>query len=85
MSTAANPATLAGHSADETAPDFEDVMAGFHPIDRHDAAIEHWLQTEVAATYDEVMADPSRLLSHEEVWASLDAMFDACAEKVQTS
>ena len=34
------------------------------PLDR-DLAVEHWLQDEVAKTYDEVMAKPDRVVPAE--------------------
>ena len=71
-----------------TTDDFEideDIIAGLHPVDEDDEAIQHWLRTEVAATYDAIMADPSRLISAEEVSANLDALYEAWVKKEQQS
>lgn len=36
----------------------EVVRAGIRALQQHDRAIEHWLRTEVAETYDRMQADP---------------------------
>jgi antitoxin ParD1/3/4 len=38
----------------------EVVRAGIRALQQHDKAIEHWLRTEVAETYDKMVADPGR-------------------------
>ncbi|NMG39540.1 type II toxin-antitoxin system ParD family antitoxin [Chelativorans sp. ZYF759] len=47
----------------------EVVRAGIRALQQHDKAIEHWLRTEVAETYDRMVADPSRGIPIEEVRA----------------
>ncbi len=62
------------------------VSAGLEVLREHEAEIEHWLRTEVAATCDEMKADPSQALSHEEVWASIHELHDArLRQEQQTS
>jgi antitoxin ParD1/3/4 len=38
----------------------EVVRAGIRALQKHDEVIEHWLQTEVAETYDRMRNDPAR-------------------------
>lgn len=45
----------------------EVVHAGLKALQERDAAVEHWLHDDVAATYDAVRADPSTTLSGDEV------------------
>ncbi|MGB0696445.1 MAG: hypothetical protein ACPGOY_12420 [Rhodospirillaceae bacterium] len=40
---------------------------------KRDAAVEKWLQKEVATTYDAMQADPDRALSAESVFSNLRA------------
>ena len=47
----------------------EVVRAGIRALQQHDKAIEHWLRTEVAETYDRMVADPSRGIPIEDVRA----------------
>ncbi len=49
----------------------EVVRAGIRALQRHDEAIERWLRTEVADTYDRVMAGTERMIPIEEVRAEL--------------
>jgi antitoxin ParD1/3/4 len=51
----------------------EVVRAGLRALQERDAVIERWLWEEVAPTYDKMMADPSRSISIEEAFASLQA------------
>ncbi|WP_246642192.1 hypothetical protein [Rhizobium laguerreae] len=39
-------------------------------------AVEHWLQTEVAATYDAYKADPTKAKPLDEVWKRLEARME---------
>lgn len=55
----------------------EVVRAGIRALQRHDAAIEHWLRTEVADTYDRVKAGTERTIPIEEVFAELRARHEA--------
>lgn len=45
----------------------EVVRAGLRALQERDAAVERWLREEVAPTYDAVKADPSSVLSLEQV------------------
>lgn len=49
----------------------EVVRAGIRALQQHDRAIEHWLRTEVAETYDRVKAGKERLISIEDVVSEL--------------
>lgn len=57
----------------------EVVRAGIRALQQHDRAIEHWLRTEVAETYDRMRADPGRGIPLEDVMAE----FRQRAEKRQ--
>lgn len=57
----------------EYATESEVIREGLRALLAKDRAIEHWLQTEVAAAYDELKADPSKALTMDEVRASLIA------------
>jgi antitoxin ParD1/3/4 len=49
----------------------EVVRAGLRALKERDAAVERWLQEEVAPAYDAMEADPSRGKPAERVMASL--------------
>lgn len=51
----------------EYASESEVIRDGLRALQARDQALEKWLRTEVAAAYDEAKADPSSLLSSEEV------------------
>jgi putative addiction module CopG family antidote len=55
----------------EYATESEVIREGLRALLARDRAIEHWLQTEVAATYDELAASPSAVLSVADVRAAL--------------
>lgn len=55
----------------------EVVRAGIRALQKHDRAIEHWLRTEVAETYDRVRAGTERMIPAEEVFAELRALHAA--------
>lgn len=55
----------------EYATESEVIREGLRALISHDRAIEHWLQTEVTAAYDELKADPSQALTVDQVRASL--------------
>ncbi len=61
----------------------QSIEARLHPDrDRQrDGEVEHWLRTEVVATYDAYKADPSRLLSETEAFRILDDLAAARAAK----
>lgn len=50
----------------------EVVRDGLRALQARDQAVETWLRTEVAGAYDAIKADPSRLLSSDEVRARLE-------------
>ena len=53
------------------ASESEVIRDGLRALQRQDEALEHWLRTEVAASYDEMKADPSRGLTVDQVLAKL--------------
>ena len=55
----------------EYASESEVIRDGLRALQARDQALEKWLRTEVAAAYDEAKADPSSLLSSEEVLEGL--------------
>ena len=52
----------------------EVVRAGIRALQQHDRAIEHWLRTEVAETYDRVQAGTERMIPIEDVRAELQKL-----------
>jgi putative addiction module CopG family antidote len=57
----------------EYATESEVIRDGLRALDRHDRALEAWLQKDVAAAYDAIKADPSRARSAAQVRSSLAA------------
>ncbi|WP_157015952.1 type II toxin-antitoxin system ParD family antitoxin [Mesorhizobium xinjiangense] len=55
----------------------EVVRAGIRALQKHDRAIEHWLRTDVAETYDQVRAGIMRTIPGEEVFTELRARHEA--------
>ena len=55
----------------------EVVRAGLRALQERDAAVERWLRTEVAAAYDEHMADPSKAVPADQVMERLRARASA--------
>lgn len=53
------------------ASESEVVRDGLRALFARDEAIETWLRTEVTAAYDELRADPSRVISSDEMRAHL--------------
>lgn len=51
----------------------EVVRAGLRALQERDAAVERWLQEEVAPVYDAMAADPGRALSAESVFDEIRA------------
>jgi antitoxin ParD1/3/4 len=51
----------------------EVVRAGLRALQERDAAVEHWLREEVAATYDAMQADPARALPAKAVFDEIRA------------
>ncbi|WP_225772949.1 hypothetical protein [Inquilinus sp. Marseille-Q2685] len=52
------------------------IRDGLRALQARDRALEKWLRTEVVAAYDEARADPSSLLTGEEVLESLTKLRD---------
>ena len=57
----------------EYASESEVIREGLRALFARDQAIEAWLRDEVAAAYDAVVADPSRAVTVQRVWARLAA------------
>jgi antitoxin ParD1/3/4 len=57
----------------EYASESEVIRDGLRAMVARDRALEHWLKTEVAASYDEMKANPSRGISVEQMRAKLAA------------
>jgi antitoxin ParD1/3/4 len=55
----------------------EVVRAGLRALQARDAAIEHWLKSEVVPVYDAMKADPKRGILAEQVFADLRARHSA--------
>jgi antitoxin ParD1/3/4 len=51
----------------------EVVRAGLRALQERDAAIERWLNTEVAKTYDAMVADPARGIPIKDAFKTLRA------------
>jgi antitoxin ParD1/3/4 len=51
----------------------EVVRAGLRALQERDAAVERWLQDEVAQTYDAMQSDPSRAVPAADVFATIRA------------
>lgn len=55
----------------EYASESEVIREGLRALQRHERALEDWLRTEVAATFDAMKANPSSAVSVEHVRAEL--------------
>lgn len=66
------------------ATESEVVRDGLRALQERDAAVEHWLRTEVVARYEAYKADPSRVLTAEQVWTKLQAHMKAAGRKRRT-
>ena len=62
------------------ATESEVICAGLRTLEDSDGALEEWLTTEVARTYDEFRADPQRAVPAETVLARLEARFSAISD-----
>ena len=51
----------------EYASESEVIREGLRALQRHDRAMEEWLSTEVAATYDAMKSNPKRAVSAKHV------------------
>lgn len=51
----------------------EVVRAGLRSLQERDAAVERWLQTEVAAAYDDLQRNPGGTIPADEVFAAIRA------------
>ena len=68
-------------AAGEYASESEVLRDGLRALLARDRVIENWLQTEVAAAYDAVKADPTRAVSIDKVRARLAAQHQAAITK----
>ncbi|MBY5362292.1 type II toxin-antitoxin system ParD family antitoxin [Rhizobium leguminosarum] len=58
------------------ASESEVIREGLRALQERENAVEHWLRTEVAATYDAHKADPTKAKPLDEVWRRLEARMD---------
>ncbi|TCA36190.1 type II toxin-antitoxin system ParD family antitoxin [Rhizobium leguminosarum bv. viciae] len=58
------------------ASESEVIREGLRALQERENAVEHWLRTEVAATYDAYKADPTKAKPLDEVWKRLKARMD---------
>ncbi|MBY5761709.1 type II toxin-antitoxin system ParD family antitoxin [Rhizobium laguerreae] len=58
------------------ASESEVIREGLRALQERENAVEHWLRTEVAATYDAHKADPTKAKPLDEVWKRLEARMD---------
>lgn len=54
----------------------EVIREGLRALQERENAVEHWLRTEVAATYDAHKTDPTKALPIDEAWKRLEARMD---------
>jgi putative addiction module CopG family antidote len=54
----------------------EVIREGLRALQERESAVEQWLRTEVAATYDAHKADPGRAKPLGEAWGELEALMD---------
>jgi putative addiction module CopG family antidote len=59
----------------EYASESEVIRDGLRALELHDRALEAWLRTEVAASYNAIKADPSTARTPEQVRESLAATY----------
>ncbi|MGO8022339.1 type II toxin-antitoxin system ParD family antitoxin [Rhizobium leguminosarum] len=58
------------------ASESEVIREGLRALQERENAVEDWLRTEVAATYDAYKADPTKAKPLDEVWQRLEARMD---------
>ncbi|MBB4292502.1 putative addiction module CopG family antidote [Rhizobium leguminosarum] len=58
------------------ASESEVIREGLRALAERENAVEHWLRTEVAATYDTYKADRSKAKPLDEVWKRLEVRMD---------
>ncbi|MGO8082117.1 type II toxin-antitoxin system ParD family antitoxin [Rhizobium leguminosarum] len=58
------------------ASESEVIREGLRALQERENAVEHWLRTEVAATYDAYKADPTKAKPLDEVWKRLEASME---------
>jgi len=58
------------------ASESEVIREGLRALQERENAVEHWLRTEVVATYDSYKTDPSRIRPLDEAWKRLEARMD---------
>jgi len=55
----------------------EVIREGLRALQERENAVEHWLRTEVATTYDAHKADPAKARPIDEAWKNLESSMDA--------
>lgn len=59
------------------ASESEVIREGLRALQEREAAVEHWLRTEVAVTYDAHKANPTAARSLDEAWEHLESRMAA--------
>ncbi|MCQ0990542.1 type II toxin-antitoxin system ParD family antitoxin [Jiella marina] len=59
------------------ASESEVIREGLRALQEREAAVENWLRTEVAATYDAHKANPDKARPLDAAWQRLEARMDA--------
>jgi antitoxin ParD1/3/4 len=59
------------------ASESEVIREGLRSLQERNEAIERWLREEVVPTYDELMGDPSKALTADEVFGPIEARYRA--------
>ncbi|KAA0689403.1 type II toxin-antitoxin system ParD family antitoxin [Neorhizobium sp. P12A] len=54
----------------------EVIREGLRALQERESAVEHWLRTNVADTYDAYRADPTKARPIDEAWKQLEAGMD---------
>lgn len=57
----------------EYASESEVIRDGLRVLAARDQAVDNWLREEVLPVYDEMSADPSKVVPADEAWAQIEA------------
>lgn len=63
-------------SSGDYASESEVIREGLRALQERENAVEHWLRTEVAATYDSYKVDLTKVKPLDEAWKRLKARMD---------
>lgn len=68
-------------SSGEYASESEVIRDGLRVLKARDAAVDSWIREEVLSAYEAYRADPSQLLTVEQVFDDIEARYDAKGAK----